>query len=92
MSYNGYKNYQTWNVCLWICNDEGLYEFAAVCQDYNDFKARLRESLSQRLNNSWNYTSAIAFETPDGVSWNDSGVDNERMKEFWEENFSKVSA
>jgi hypothetical protein len=23
--YNGYKNYQTWNVVLWLNNDEGLY-------------------------------------------------------------------
>lgn len=25
MSYNGYTNWATWNVCLWIGNDEGLY-------------------------------------------------------------------
>jgi hypothetical protein len=23
--YNGWKNYQTWNVALWFGNDEGLY-------------------------------------------------------------------
>lgn len=26
MSYNGYKNYPTWSLKLWIDNDEGLYE------------------------------------------------------------------
>lgn len=24
MSYNGYKNYETWCICLWIDNDEGM--------------------------------------------------------------------
>lgn len=25
MSYNGWTNYETWNVNLWIDNDEGMY-------------------------------------------------------------------
>jgi hypothetical protein len=82
-TYNGYTNYQTWNVCFWISNEQGLNEFAAVCQDYNDFKARLREV---------NLHSSIAYETPDGVSWNDSGVNLAEMKEYWAESFSQVHA
>lgn len=26
--YNGWKNYETWNVALWLRNDEGLYNQA----------------------------------------------------------------
>lgn len=26
MSYNGWKNRETWNVALWFSNDRGLYE------------------------------------------------------------------
>ena len=25
MAYNGYSNWETWNVSLWLNNDEGLY-------------------------------------------------------------------
>jgi hypothetical protein len=79
MSYNGYANYQTWNVCLWISNDEGLNEFASVCQNYNDFKTRLREL---------DPCAKISYETPDLVSWSDSAIEMQEMRNFWEENFS----
>lgn len=29
--YNGHKNYNHWNVSLWINNDEGLYRMAQDC-------------------------------------------------------------
>jgi hypothetical protein len=35
--YNGWTNYETWNVALWINNDEGLYNLARVCGDYQTF-------------------------------------------------------
>lgn len=30
-TYNGHKNYNRWNVSLWIGNDEGLYSLARDC-------------------------------------------------------------
>ena len=35
--YNGWTNYETWNVALWIGNDEGLYNLARECGDYQTF-------------------------------------------------------
>jgi len=29
--YNGHKNWNHWNVSLWINNDEGLYNLAREC-------------------------------------------------------------
>lgn len=30
--YNGHKNYNHWNVALWLANDEGLYRLARECK------------------------------------------------------------
>jgi hypothetical protein len=67
---NGWKNFQTWNVSLWIDNDEGLNQLATETKSYAEFIQRIRES---------NPDSAIGYETPDGVSWNDSGIDIETI-------------
>ena len=71
--YNGWKNRETWNVALWIGNDEGLYTMARECKTYEEFKNNLRECAEG---------SAIAYETPDGVAWNDSGLDIEQLDEM----------
>ena len=67
MSYNGWLNYGTWNVSLWIQNDEGLYNLARGCARYTTFVAVMRDLGST--------------ETPDGVAWNDSGLDHAALDE-----------
>ena len=83
-TYNGYANYQTWNVCLWISNDESLNSIASRCGSYIGFRQVMREGFEA--------CTSVQFETPDGVAWNDSSVNLAEMKEYWEENFSKVPA
>ena len=34
LDYNGWTNYETWNVALWIQNDEFLYNTAKACVTY----------------------------------------------------------
>lgn len=73
--YNGWANYETWNVALWIGNDEGLYEIARRCkrarEPYKAFVDTMRELGS--------------LETPDGVAWNDSGVGIDALNEMMED-------
>lgn len=83
MTYNGYKNYQTWNAILWISNDQYLYGTAAECDSYDEFKNYLLDLYCG---------DALAYQTPDGVAWNDSGIDLDAVSQFWKESFSKVSA
>jgi hypothetical protein len=54
-TYNGWKNYETWNVALYIQNEYNLYTLAKRCKNYSDF-----------LRYSWPDRHAA---TPDGVRW-----------------------
>jgi len=75
--YNGYANYETWNVALWIQNDEGLYNLARDYRHKISPYKRFIESLRELGENS-----PIAFQTPDGVSWNDSSLDVDALDEI----------
>ena len=59
--YNGWKNWETWNVALWINNDEGLYNLAKECNDYSEMLECIRECASKT--------------TPDGCHWDDDRID-----------------
>jgi len=37
--YNGYKNYETWNLNLWASNDEATYKTIIANQPYTRAKA-----------------------------------------------------
>jgi hypothetical protein len=58
ISYNGWENYETWNVALWILN-EGLYNIAMEQGSYEDFVE---------------YISGFMTQTPDGVRFDDPAV------------------
>jgi hypothetical protein len=78
--YNGYKNYETWNVSLWINNNEPLYRLAVSFM--NSYKGRRP------------YLDFIAAEhmsldrTPDGVWYADKQLSlrelNSMMREVLE--------
>ena len=71
-TYNGWANWETWNVALWIQNDEGLYAVARQC----------RGSYAKLLEILWECGSK---ETPDGCAWNDLNVDAEAICEMMED-------
>ena len=72
-TFNGWTNYQTWNVALWLGNDEGLYEMAKGWAEHG------YKSLSHQL-------IELMPATPDGVKWDDAAINiceiNEMMDEL----------
>ena len=77
MTYEGWKNYETWNVSLWINNDETLYRaavsFMRVNPDpKNPYKAFI---LNQGLS---------SLGTPDDVEWIFDLLDYEELNAMME--------
>ena len=59
-TYQGWTNYETWNVALYINNEYDLYCLARECGDYQTFLKAL--------------TDLGVNSTPDGVAFTDKNV------------------
>lgn len=60
-TFNGWANWETWNVALWIQNDVSLYDAARNSRNYQDLVSQLWECGSK--------------ETRDGCRWDDPKID-----------------
>jgi hypothetical protein len=47
--YNGYTNYETWNVCLWIDNDESIYREKLIRLNYGSFNSDMAEEFAREI-------------------------------------------
>ena len=67
-TFNGWTNYETWNVALYIQNDFGLYTLAQECETYEQFVDTLTECGTQI--------------TDDGVSYTHPTLDTDELDEL----------
>ena len=72
---NGYANYETWNVALYIGNDESLYNAAKRLAKFGKMYQDLVELLYE----------CGSKETPDGVKRNDPAVDAGEINELMDD-------
>ena len=76
MSYNGWANRATWNVSLWINNEEPLYR-AAV-----DFMKRYQPLKYQEDQPYIHFIEAMEMQkgfTGDDIHWLDSALDYDEL-------------
>jgi hypothetical protein len=62
ISYNGWCNHATWEIALWLQNDEGLYNLALECGTY--------EATVEALN------ELGVYKTPDGTRYDSPKVNH----------------
>ena len=67
-TYNGWANWATWNVALWLQNDENLYKVACRYDSYDRLIPRLESQFGQM--------------TPDGARWMDPTIDTDELEEM----------
>lgn len=78
MTYEGWANYHTWNVALWISNDEILYTEARAYASahMNHGTAKYSEFVADIMSDVWGDI------TLDGVSWTDPTLDHDALDAF----------
>tara|TARA_S200002703_G_scaffold140683_1_gene132065 strand:- start:753 stop:1139 length:387 start_codon:yes stop_codon:yes gene_type:complete len=82
--YNGWKNYETWNVVLWINNDKIFYD--SLKNVYNKRAGRPDSDIKPRplktIYEAWLlHCDLYKAKTPDGVLWADKKIDLDEVNE-----------
>ena len=67
-NYNGWKNWATWNVALWLANDEAFYKLSRHFVPYKNLADKLEE-----MNTPC---------TPDGASFKDPDLDIDALDKW----------
>lgn len=62
-TYNGHKNWNHWNVSLWINNDEGLYRMALFYAHQRHDRKKAAQDMLDYLNENG------ITHTPDGAPY-----------------------
>ena len=80
-TFNGWANYSTWNVSLYINNE---YPFYKAAQSYVSYQKELGLDVSYTEFTQY-FMDLLGTITPDGVSWTHPELDTDELDEMLEE-------
>ena len=75
-TYNGWANYETWNVALWMQNNQFLYSTAVACVEYKNDDETPYQKFIRNMHN------VDKFTTNDGVRWDDEKINHDEINEM----------
>jgi len=78
-TYNGWANYETWNVTLWMANNQFLYNTAVACVQYVDNNETPYDKFIRCMINGKRFT------TNDNVRWDDDNINRDEVNEMMAE-------
>ena len=96
MPFNGWTNQPTWNVCLWLDNDEWAYtkvrQFLAFLASRTTGKSAMTLAEEQDAFLSFIRSQVFSKRTPDGVPIGpkDDAVDWPQVIEHYAEHYAKL--
>lgn len=74
--YNGWANYETWNVSMWMQNSAFLYNTAVACVEYvSDDETPYDKFIRCMMN-------CDQLTTMDGISWDDELINHDEINEM----------
>ena len=79
-TYNGWKNWETWNLTFWILENKFLYETARACVLYCGENETPWDKFVRCMMHG--EIGHYLGETGDGVAWNDPKVSTQEMNIF----------
>jgi hypothetical protein len=75
-TYNGWANYETWNVALWMQNNQFLYNTAVACVEFKNDDEMPYDKFIRNMHNVDKMT------TNDGVAWDHENVNHDEINEM----------
>ena len=87
-TYNGWTNYETWNVSCWASSTEFLYALARTSEDYRQFVELVKMFANDITNDYYarfNIAHNFANGTPDGINWKSRKLNTQELDEMIKE-------